>query len=74
VQPIDPGLEARRGEQLRAFRSERDGAAASDALHRLERAASGDEGLMPFVREAFVARATIGEVCGVLRRLWGEHR
>ena len=74
VQRIDPELEARRGEQLRAFRSARDGAATSDALERLERAASGDENLMPRVREAFAARATIGEVCGVLRGLWGEHR
>jgi hypothetical protein len=29
---------------------------------------------MPAVREAFAARATLGEVCGVLRGLWGEHR
>jgi methylmalonyl-CoA mutase, N-terminal domain len=74
VQRIDPALEARRGEQLRAFRAARDGAAASDALARLGRAASGDDPLMPAVREAFAARATLGEVCGVLRGLWGEHR
>jgi methylmalonyl-CoA mutase, N-terminal domain len=74
VQAIDPGLEARRREQLRRFRSERDGAAVSGALARLERAAGGDEPLMPVVRDAFAARATLGEVCGVLRRLWGEHR
>jgi hypothetical protein len=26
------------------------------------------------VREAFAARATLGEVCGALRGVWGEHR
>ncbi|CAN5648971.1 methylmalonyl-CoA mutase family protein [soil metagenome] len=74
VQHIDPELEARRVAQVRRFREERDGVAASEALARLEVAASGEAPLMPVVRDAFAHRATIGEVCGVLRRLWGEHR
>jgi methylmalonyl-CoA mutase, N-terminal domain len=74
VQEIDPELEGRRVAQLRAFREARDGVATSAALARLETAAAGDERLMPVVRDAFRARSTLGEVCGTLRRVWGEHR
>jgi methylmalonyl-CoA mutase, N-terminal domain len=74
VQAIDPALEPRRREALRAFRAARDGVAASAALARVEGVAAGTGALMPAVRDAFAARATLGEVCGVLRRVWGEHR
>jgi methylmalonyl-CoA mutase, N-terminal domain len=75
VQAIDPQLEADRVAALRAFRDARDGAAASDAVARLAEAArTPDAPLMPLVREAFAARATLGEVCGALRDVWGEHR
>jgi methylmalonyl-CoA mutase N-terminal domain/subunit len=75
VQAIDPQLEPGRVAALRHFREARDGAAASDAVARLTAAASAPaEPLMPLVREAFAARATLGEVCGALRGVWGEHR
>jgi methylmalonyl-CoA mutase, N-terminal domain len=75
VQAIDPRLEPARADDLRRFRGARDGAAASDAVARLVAAAGApDAPLMPAVREAFAARATLGEVCGALRGVWGEHR
>jgi len=75
VQAIDPQLEPDRVAALRRFREARDGAAASSAVARLAAAARApDAPLMPRVREAFAARATLGEVCGALRDVWGEHR
>ena len=75
VQAIDPRLEPARADDLRRFREARDGAAASDAVARLVAAATApDAPLMPAVRGAFAARATLGEVCGALRGVWGEHR
>jgi methylmalonyl-CoA mutase N-terminal domain/subunit len=75
VQAIDPRLEPARAADLRRFREARDGAAASSAVARLVTAAGApDAPLMPAVREAFAARATLGEVCGALRGVWGEHR
>jgi len=75
VQAIDPRLEPARADDLRRFREARDGAAASAAVARLAAAAgTPDAPLMPAVREAFAARATLGEVCGALRGVWGEHR
>jgi methylmalonyl-CoA mutase N-terminal domain/subunit len=34
----------------------------------------GDVNLMPAIMEAAGAYATIGEMCGVLRRVYGEYR
>jgi methylmalonyl-CoA mutase, N-terminal domain len=73
VQTIDEDLARRRVETLRAFREARDGVATSAALEALEAAARGSDRLMPHIREALARRATLGEVCGVLRRVWGEH-
>ncbi len=74
VQAIDPDVEAQRVAEVRRVRDRRDGAAASDALARLARDAAGSEPLMDGLRDAFRAHATLGEVCGALREVWGEHR
>ena len=75
VQAIDPELEPSRAATMRAFRSARDAVAASDAVARLVAAAADPSApLMPAVRAAFAARATLGEVCDGLRSVWGEHR
>jgi methylmalonyl-CoA mutase, N-terminal domain len=72
IQKIDPETDARRIEQVRAFRAARDQGATDATLERLQNASRGSENLMPFVLDAFRAKATLGEVCGVLRREWGE--
>jgi methylmalonyl-CoA mutase, N-terminal domain len=74
VQRSDPAVEPRRARELAAFRSARDGVAASDAVARVAAAAAGDERLMPLLREAFARRATLGEVCDALRGVWGQYR
>ncbi len=45
------------------------------ALRELENVA-GDlhRNRMPLIEEAVRARATVGEICGVLRSIWGEYR
>jgi methylmalonyl-CoA mutase N-terminal domain/subunit len=43
-------------------------------LQDVRRAAEGTENLLPPMREALRAYATIGEVCGVLREVFGEYR
>jgi methylmalonyl-CoA mutase N-terminal domain/subunit len=40
----------------------------------LERAAQGSENLMPVFIEAAEADLTLGEICGVLRKTWGEYQ
>ncbi|WP_329197699.1 MULTISPECIES: acyl-CoA mutase large subunit family protein [unclassified Streptomyces] len=71
---VDPAIEARQCEALARLRAGRDGAAVSAALDGL-RAAAADASvnvLYP-MKEALRARATVGEVCGALREVWGTY-
>jgi methylmalonyl-CoA mutase N-terminal domain/subunit len=61
--------------RLRHHREQRDKAAVARALTAL-RAAAGDDraDLMPPILEAVRAYATLGEICGALREIFGEYR
>ena len=61
-------------DRLRRVRAERDTAAAQASLKRLNEAARGDDNLMPAILDAVRAYATLGEICGELRGVWGEYR
>jgi methylmalonyl-CoA mutase N-terminal domain/subunit len=74
TQKIDPEGERRQLEGLRRVRAERDPAAWSAALVRLEAAARGSDNLLPPMIEAVKAYATVGEISDRLRTVWGEHR
>ncbi|WP_022798217.1 acyl-CoA mutase large subunit family protein [Thermus islandicus] len=74
VQRIDPELHERRKREVAAFKARRDGESVRVGLERLREAARGQENLFPYVLEAFRRRATLGEVCGVLREEWGEYQ
>jgi methylmalonyl-CoA mutase, N-terminal domain len=71
---VDPALEERQVEKLRAFRASRDQGAATRALDELKRAAEGTENLMPRIVAAVKARGTLGEIANALRAVFGEHR
>jgi methylmalonyl-CoA mutase N-terminal domain/subunit len=74
VQRIDDSINRARREEIRRFREARDGQSVGLALEALRAAAKGRENLFPYVLEAFRRRATLGEVCGVLREEWGEYQ
>ncbi|WP_038047266.1 methylmalonyl-CoA mutase [Thermus caliditerrae] len=74
VQRIDPELHERRKRELAEFKAKRDGESVRVGLENLRQAARGSENLFPYVLEAFRRRATLGEVCGVLREEWGEYQ
>ncbi len=71
---IDPALETKQIERVRATRAGRDSAAADAALAELKRAAAGDANLMPLIMNASRARVTMGEMCDALRDVWGIWR
>ncbi|HIE37717.1 MAG TPA: methylmalonyl-CoA mutase, partial [Anaerolineae bacterium] len=72
---VDPAVEARQRERLAALRARRDGEQVSALLSRIEAAARApDEPLMDIFIAAVEADCTLGEICGVLRRVWGEYR
>ena len=71
---ISPKHEREQVEALKRLRAERDARHVETALADVRRAAQGDTNLLPPMREALRAYATIGEVCGVMREVFGEYR
>ena len=72
---VDPAVEERQRKRLAELRARRDGERASALLARIEAAARApDEPLMPLFIAAVEADCTLGEICSVLRRVWGEYR
>ena len=71
---IDPGLEKEQIERVRALRARRDGDAADRCLAELREAAAGTTNLMPVIVRAAQADVTMGEMCDVLREVWGTWR
>jgi methylmalonyl-CoA mutase N-terminal domain/subunit len=71
---IDPALEQQQIERVQAVRARRDSAAVERALAELKRAAEGDTNLMDPIMTASRAYVTMGEMCDVLREVWGVWR
>ncbi|MBE9473155.1 MAG: methylmalonyl-CoA mutase family protein [Chloroflexi bacterium] len=80
---VDPAIEEQQRARLAALRAQRDGERASAVLAHIEAAArtpygstalTTGEPLMPLFIAAVEADCTLGEICGVLRRVWGEYR
>jgi methylmalonyl-CoA mutase N-terminal domain/subunit len=70
---VDPAQEAAQVARLAALRAERDTAAVDRSLDALRLAAAGKDNVLYPMRAALAARATIGEVCGALREVWGTY-
>jgi methylmalonyl-CoA mutase N-terminal domain/subunit len=73
LQRIDPAIEREQVERLRGYRAERDDAATHARLDDIRRAAEGTANLMPLFLEAVDTGATLGEICDVLRAVFGRH-
>ena len=58
-------------DRLRRIRRTRDPKKHARALDRLRKACEGDENTMPFILDAVRAKATLGEVCDVMREVFG---
>ncbi len=71
---VDPVLEENQRRKLSQLKQERDPLAVSGSLDRLKEAATGTGNLMPLILEAVRAYATLGEICDVLRDVFGEYQ
>jgi methylmalonyl-CoA mutase N-terminal domain/subunit len=72
---ISPEQERRHLDRLARVRADRDADRHAAAMNRLrEEASRGDVNLMPAIVEGVEAYATIGEMCNLLRRVYGEYR
>jgi methylmalonyl-CoA mutase N-terminal domain/subunit len=70
----DPRIERARAKFLSTWRAARPAAPCRRALARVERAAGGSDNLVPHILAALVARATLGEVCDAMRRVFGTYK
>ena len=72
---IDPGLEGKQTARVQALRARRDSSAVERRLAELKRAAAVEGvNLMPAIVDAARDYATMGEMCGALREVWGVWR
>jgi methylmalonyl-CoA mutase N-terminal domain/subunit len=71
---VDPAIEATQRERLARLRAERDNARVRELLAYLETAARGTDNLMPLFITCVENDVTLGEICGVLRGIFGEYR
>lgn len=70
---VDPSVGERQVAKLAALKARRDNDAVSAALARLKNVAQGEENLMPPILDAVREYATLGEICDVLRGVFGEY-
>ena len=71
---VDPAIEQGQRARLAALRARRDNAKVGELLTQLEAAARGTDSLMPLFITCVENDITLGEVCGVLRKVWGEYQ
>jgi methylmalonyl-CoA mutase N-terminal domain/subunit len=71
---IDPALEQKQIDRLRAAKADRDSAALEHAFTELKAAAAGRQNLMPILLDAARARASEGEIVEALQEVWGDYR
>jgi methylmalonyl-CoA mutase, N-terminal domain len=71
---IDPEIERVQVERVRRLREKRDAERVTAALDEIERVARSDANLMPAILSAVKAYATVGEISGVLRKVFGEYQ
>jgi methylmalonyl-CoA mutase N-terminal domain/subunit len=70
---VDPAIEQTQRSRLSDLRSQRDAGRVSTLLNQLELTAKGNQNLMPLFIESVENDITLGEICTVLRRVFGEY-
>jgi len=71
---VDPASEREQVERLKAFKADRDQELVQRRLEQVREAARGTDNLLPVLREALEDRASLGEVCGAMKDVFGAYR
>ncbi len=74
IQRIDPSLEPKQVERVRALRAKRGANRCDTAISEVEAAAKSGANLMPRILAAVEACATVGEISDAMRRVFGEYK
>ncbi len=70
---LDPTVEQTQIANLKKVRASRDSSKVQFCLKKLKEAAVTKQNLMPFILEAVKSYASVGEIMGTLREVWGEY-
>lgn len=71
---VDPAIEAQQVARLAELRASRNNSMAGELMAQLDTAARTDENLMPLFITCVENDLTLGEICAVLRGVWGEYQ
>ncbi len=71
---VDPQSEREQVDRLKAFKASRDQQLVDQRLEELREAARGTGNLLPPIRQALKDRASMGEVCGAMRDVFGRYQ
>jgi methylmalonyl-CoA mutase N-terminal domain/subunit len=72
---VDRSVERKLVEGLREIKRQRNKIRVDETLTKIRKAAETENtNLMPFILEAVKEYATLGEICGILREVFGEYR
>jgi len=71
---VDPAIEAGQRARLAAVRQRRDSARVSELMAQLDEASRGSGNLVPLLVTCVENDVTLGEICGILRQVWGEYQ
>ena len=71
---VDDAIRNQQMERLRGWRQERDSRLVTEGLSQLRAQAATGDNLMPLVVRLVADKATLGEIAGALREVWGEYQ
>lgn len=71
---VNPAIEQQQRQKLAELRANRDAVKVNELLAQLESAAKSTENLIPLFVTCVENDMTLGEICGVLRKVWGEYQ
>ncbi len=71
---VDPAVREAQIKRLKELKSERDNEKVNKSLSDLKQVAQGEDNLMPYILDAVKAYASLGEICNVLREVFGEYQ
>lgn len=71
---VDPAVGEMQKEKIKALKARRNQEAVEEKLEALRNACQGDDNVMPFILDAVREYGTLGEICGVMREVFGEYQ
>jgi len=71
---VDPAVEKKQTNRLNMIKRKRNSVKVRNVLNELRHAAEGDQNLMPLILKAVKEYTSLGEICGVLREVFGEYK